>query len=87
MIKVVGKKQVGQVIEFLSNLEEESGIPKNVKAKIHEIVASLEDHDNISIKINKALSDLEEVVEDVNMQSYTRTQIWSVISLLEKLAC
>ncbi len=87
MIKVVGKKQVSQVIEFLSDLREDSGVPKNVKLKIQEIISSLEDHTDISIKINKALTDLEEIAEDVNMQSYTRTQIWSVISLLEKLAC
>ncbi|MBW2980536.1 UPF0147 family protein [Candidatus Woesearchaeota archaeon] len=84
---MVGKKQVDQVIEFLSDLKEESGVPKNVKSKIQEIINSLHDRSDISIKINKALTNLEEIADDANMQSYTRTQIWNVISLLEKLAC
>ena len=38
---------------------------------------------NLFKKINKALHELEEVAEDTNMQPYTRTQIWNVVSLLE----
>jgi uncharacterized protein (UPF0147 family) len=83
---MVGKRQVEEVIDFLSALQEDTGVPKNVKMKIQEIVDSLQDTSDISIKINKALSDLEEIAEDSNMQSFTRTQIWNVISLLEKLA-
>ena len=83
---MVGKKQVQEVIEFLSNLQEDSGVPKNIKSKIQEIITSLQDRKDLSIKTNKALTELEEIAEDVNMQSYTRTQIWNVISLLEKLA-
>ena len=83
---MVGKKQVEQVIEFLSNLQEDTGVPKNVKSKIQEIISSLQDHKDMSIKINKALTELEDIANDANMQSYTRTQIWNVISLLEKLA-
>jgi uncharacterized protein (UPF0147 family) len=83
---MVGKKQVEQVIEFLSSLEEDTGVPKNVKSKIQGIINELKDRKDISIKINKALTELEEIADDANMQSYTRTQIWSVISLLEKLA-
>ncbi len=86
MIKLVGKKQISEVIEFLSALQEDSGVPKNIKLKIQEIIDSLKDTENVSIKINKALSDLEEIAEDSNMQSYTRTQIWNAISLLETLA-
>ena len=83
---MVGKRQVEEVIDFLSALQEDTGVPKNVKMKIQEIVESLKDTSDISIKINKALSDLEDIAEDSNMQSFTRTQIWNVISLLEKLA-
>ena len=86
MIELVGKKQISEVIEFLSSLQEDSGVPKNIKSKIQEIIKSLEDSSDLSIKINKALTELEGIAEDTNMQSYTRTQVWNVISLLEKLA-
>jgi len=34
---------------------------------------------------NKALDELDELVSDNNIQQYTRTQIWNVVSLLEKI--
>jgi uncharacterized protein (UPF0147 family) len=83
---MVGKKQIEEVITALSMLGEETGVPKNVKSKIQEIMSNLKNKEDLSITINKALSDLEEVAEDANMQSYTRTQMLNVISLLEKLA-
>ncbi len=83
---MVGKKQIEDVIGALSMLEDEIGVPKNVKAKILGIISDLKDKKDISITINRALSDLDEVSNDTNIQSYTRTQILNVVSLLEKLA-
>ena len=61
-------------------------IPKNVKVKIQNIITALkEKNTEPSIKINEALHQLDEVADDANMQPYTRTQIWNVVSMLEKL--
>ena len=37
------------------------------------------------IKVSKALNELEEIADDVNLKSYTRTQVWNVVSALEKI--
>lgn len=79
-------EQVNDIIEVLSDLLEDHTVPKNVKIKIEKIVASLKDEQDVSIRINKALSLLDEISDDNNIQSYTRTQIWNIASMLESLS-
>ncbi len=72
-----------EVLLALAELEEDNTVPRNVKAKIANTIKALKENCEDNIKINKALHELEEVAEDTNMQPYTRTQIWNVVSLLE----
>ena len=78
--------EVDDVISVLSELLEDSSVPKNVKSKIQEIIGSLNDNKtDLSLRINKALNVLDEISDDNNIQPYTRTQIWNIASLLESL--
>jgi len=79
------KPLLKQVINSLFELEEDITIPRNIKKTIQEIIHALNDDSKISIKVNKALDELEKITDDVNIQSYTRTQLWNIISLLEKV--
>jgi uncharacterized protein (UPF0147 family) len=71
------------VLDALAELEQDSTVPKNVKERITNTIKALNAGCEDSIKINKALNELEEIADDTNMQPYTRTQIWNVVSLLE----
>lgn len=75
-----------EVITVLEELKDDAAVPKNVKTKIDAIVKVLNGDFEISIKVNKALHELDEIANDSNMQSYARAQIWSVVSILEKLS-
>ena len=77
-------KEIEDVIGILNELQEDITVPKNVRIKIEKIINSLKEDAKLPIKINKALNDLDEIAADVNLQPYTRTQIWNVISVLEK---
>lgn len=78
-------KDIENVIEILNELYEDSTVPKNVRTKIQEIINSLKGDTQLSIKVNKALNELDEIASDVNLQPYTRTQMWNIISILEKI--
>ena len=71
------------VIDALIELKDDNTVPRNVKTKIESIIILLNDETETSIKISRALHEMEEISEDVNMQSYTRTQLFNVVSLLE----
>ncbi|HIH38218.1 UPF0147 family protein [Candidatus Woesearchaeota archaeon] len=77
--------EVQAILEMIDDLVDDSTVPKNVKGKLLETKAILEEKSDSSMKVNRALQLLEEVTNDNNMQAYTRTQIWNVVSLLEKL--
>ena len=73
------------VIGALDELGEDSIVPKNIKLKVKGISELLSSDSETSIKVNKALQVLDEIADDTNLQSYTRTQIWNVVSLLENM--
>ncbi|MEM3374160.1 MAG: UPF0147 family protein [Candidatus Woesearchaeota archaeon] len=73
------------VIETMNELLNDNTVPKNIKQKLEQIIKSLQQPGDLSLQVNKALSILEEISEDVNLQPYTRTQIWNLVSMLETL--
>ncbi|MEM2131416.1 MAG: UPF0147 family protein [Candidatus Woesearchaeota archaeon] len=75
-----------ELIDTMNDLLNDNTLPKNIKTKLEQIIKSFQEKGDVSLKANKALSILEEISEDVNLQPYTRTQIWNLISMLETLA-
>jgi uncharacterized protein len=75
---------IESVIAALSDLHSDSSVPRNVRTKIDFMIATLKQDSELSIKVNRCLSELDEISSDVNLQSYTRTQLWNVMSILEK---
>ena len=73
------------VIEVLEDLEEETTVPRNVKDKIKTTIDSLKESDDPKVGVNKALHELDEIADDPNLQPYVRSQIWNIVSLLEKV--
>ena len=78
-------EQLSEVIEYVAELEQDSNVPRNIKNKLTEIVKLLKSSENtdLSLTINKLLSDLDEISGDANLDQFTRQQIWSISSMLE----
>ena len=76
---------IQDAVEALEELRTDTTVPKNIKQKIIDIIASLREDKEISIKINRALNELDEISDNNNIQPYTRTQIWNIVSILETL--
>ena len=74
------------IIDALSELSNDNTLPKNVREKINNILINLRQESELSLKIDRALHDLESISDDSNLQSYTRTQIWNIISMLETIS-
>lgn len=73
-----------ELVETLSQIEQDDSIPKNVRIKLQNAMNALqEDCKDCKIKANKALQELDEVSDDPNVPAYVRPQIWNVCSMLE----
>lgn len=79
------EEQLKDIIAMLSELKKDTAVPRNVKNRIETTISILQEKTELSIKTHKALHELEEVADDVNLQPFTRTQIWNIVSLLEKV--
>ena len=78
------EEKLRDIIKALQDLLEDETVPKNVTKKIKSTIEILSKEDEeLSIRVHKALNELDELADDVNMQPYTRTQIWNIVSALE----
>ncbi len=72
------------IIEELELIREE-GVPKNIKENISNIIDYLRSTSEDSTKINKALTVLDDIANDINLESHSRTQFWNLTSILESM--
>lgn len=76
-------ERLQQIIDALTELSTDNTVPRNVKNQLTRAIAVLNSDEEHRIKVSKALEELDEVIDDPNMQPYTRTQLWNIVSLLE----
>ena len=75
-----------EILDSLDEIKGDSTVPKNVKNKIDEIITTLKRKDlEISLKVDKVQQELDDISSDSNLQTFTRTQLWNIVSMLETL--
>ncbi len=88
MIEVITMEdmRIQSIIESMQEIATDSTVPRNVKEKLNLIVKTLQNEsEDVLLRKDKALSELDEIAEDTNLQAYTRTQIWNLVSVLEMI--
>ena len=86
--KKVAAPDIGPVLSAIDSLESEEGVPRSVKVKMAQIRELLQKDDpnmELSVKLSRIFSDLDEMSEDVNIPSFIKTHIWNLSGLLERL--
>ena len=78
-------EKIKEIIDTLSELQEDQSLPKNTGVKLQEVIDILNSDSESSMKVNKAFNILEGIADNTNLQSYIRTQIWNITSMLEKV--
>lgn len=76
---------LGEIILLMKELEQDNGVSSNTKEKIVNSINTLNQDMDLSFKASKVIHEIEEVSQNNNIESYTRTQLWNIVSLLEKL--
>ena len=76
---------IQEIMEILTVIEEDNSVPRNVRVKIKSAMCLLEDTHGAALNVtfDKILQGLDNLSEDPNLPTYTRTQIWSLVSSLE----
>jgi uncharacterized protein (UPF0147 family) len=77
------EQRVAEVLVALRELEDDSSVPKNIRQRITGAIGTLQESAEITIRASRAMAQLEELAEDLNVQAFTRTQLFNIVSLLE----
>lgn len=64
----------------------DNAVPRNIRKALSEAQAKLESgNGDLEVGIASAIYLLDEISNDINMPAHTRTDVWNLISELEKL--
>lgn len=79
-------EELSVVIEVLEEIIDDKSVPRNIRKSAEEIKdILLNKPSTLAVKINSAISILDEVSNDPNLPEHTRTMVWDVASTLETL--
>ncbi len=69
---------------LLAEINDDRSVPRNIRNSIEEVKSDLNNEKlDVAVRINGAISILDEISNDPNIPVYTRTQIWNIVSMLE----
>ena len=75
-----------EVISFIQQVANDRTVPRNIRAKCEDSINILKDEkEDVAVRVNTVISNMDEVSNDPNIPMYTRTQIWNIVSVLESV--
>ncbi len=78
---------VKKCTEMLENMLHDITIPRNIRRSASEIKNKLLDgNESLAVRAAAAVSELEELTNNPNIPSHTRTLVWSIVSQLETVS-
>ena len=81
--KTVNVMSMDEVNSMLDEVNDDRTVPRNIRNMIAQAKEALNTKQEIAVKISTAIAILDDVANDSNIPTYTRTQIWNVVSMLE----
>ena len=79
------KKKLEEVSLLMDPIIEDTSVPRNIRRAVDEAKQKiLNDSGDVSVRLASAIYTLDDISSDVNMPFHTRTEIWNVVSELEK---
>jgi len=72
------------VIPIIEQVVNDRSVPRNIRTKCEDSIKILkEEKQDIAIRVSTVISNMDEISNDPNIPTYTRTQIWNIVSILE----
>jgi len=79
-------EKANQIGRQMDAIIDETGVPRNIRQKIADAKKRILSKDGgLDIAIANAIYALDEISNDINMPFHARTDVWNVISELERL--
>ncbi|MDW8033968.1 MAG: UPF0147 family protein [Nitrososphaerota archaeon] len=80
------EEKIIRAIEMLSFVVNDVTTPRNIRNSIKEVIANLSKKNTTpGIRAAAAINVLDEISQDPNLSTISRTRIWSSLTLLEDI--
>ncbi len=77
--------QLPQVLQLLEQVSLDRTVPRNIRTAAEQVIDAINNEkEPMDMRISSAIHILDEISNDPNIPLYTRTQIWNIVSLLER---
>ena len=74
------------VIPLIQQIANDRTVPRNIRIKCEDSIKILQnDKEDVAVRINTVISSMDEIANDTNIPTYTRIQIWNIVSALESM--
>jgi hypothetical protein len=74
------------VIPLIQQIANDRTVPRNIRIKCEDSIKILQnDKEDLAVRINTIISSMDEIANDPNIPTYTRIQIWNIVSSLESM--
>jgi len=73
------------VTELMNAVLSDNSVPRNIRTAVEEAKLKIESNEEKGVSITTAIYRLDDISNDINMPSHTRTEIWGIISELESI--
>lgn len=77
-------EELKNVKELMEEVIDDRGVPRNIRNAVKEALDKLEG-EVTGLNFSNAIYILDDISNDINMPSHTRTSLWEIISDLESL--
>jgi uncharacterized protein (UPF0147 family) len=78
---------VKKCAEMLENMLRDITIPKNIRRSASKVMNKLRNgNESLAVRAAAAVSELEELTNNPNIPSHTRTLVWSIVGQLETVS-
>jgi len=71
--------------ELMEAVMQDTSVPRNIRRVVEDAKEKLKSKEELGVSISSAIYMLDDISNDINMPSHTRTEIWTLISELENL--
>lgn len=76
-------RELQAVSELMEAVLSDNSVPRNIRAAVEEALQKIRSQEDKAVAVSTAIYRLDDISNDINMPSHTRTEIWGIISELE----
>ncbi len=84
-MKMVQNERVEEILIILEEIKADDDTPRRIREKVQNVIHELNTNEETTVAAHNAIYELDGLGENASMESFTRTQILQVVSMLESL--